>query len=228
MLTDSLSEGGRWLTGLESAACFSDAALAACLERLKSRSAVSLPVLSGPALAELADAADGLSFRPAAYEAGKPGARVYQEFGYCGAVPAGHPVSLLGSWFGARVRRALASMSSPPISRDFTINDIVCQHYRPGDLGITPHRDHVSYTGLVALVVLSGRGRYFVCTDRLGRNREEIPSAPGRAILMPGPGFAGRTDRPFHTIGDIGECRISVGLRHDARKAPEAGAKNGG
>lgn len=217
MRTNSPSEDER--LRLDDAACFSDACLAEQLERLGSRPAVSLPILTGPILAELAAEAARLAFRPAAYEMGTPKARVYQEFEYCGTVPAAHPVARLGAWFETRIQRALALMPRPPLAKDFTINDIVCQRYRPGDLGITPHRDHIAYTGLITLVILSGRGRYFTCGDRRGSAEQEIPSKPGRAILMPGPGFAGRTDRPFHLVRDIGSPRISVGLRQDARKA---------
>lgn len=204
---------------LEYAARFSDADLAESLERLKGRPSVSLQALAGPVLSELAGAAGGLPFRPARSEAGKPERRVYQEFGYCDAVPGDHPVSHLGRWMESRVRRGLSLMTEAPVPTGYTINDIVCQRYRPGDLGITPHRDHLSYTQLIILLVLSGRGRYFVCADRQGHHKREMPSGPGRAILMPGPGFAGRSDRPFHMVGDISELRYSVGMRHDGRKS---------
>lgn len=219
MRTESLSDREPWFNELENAARFDDTALAGKLDNLKTRAAISLQVLSGPVLGRLTDAAGGLAFRPARSEVGKPEARVYQEFGYCGSVPAAHPVSRLASWFEARLRGALALMPEPPIPRDFAINDVVCQEYLPGDLGITPHRDHISYTGLITLVVLSGSGRYFICESREGTRREEIPCAPGWAILMPGPGYAGRQDRPFHMVADISSRRYSAGLRHDARKA---------
>jgi len=221
MPDQSTSAGEPWTDRLERFACFSDASLAAHLERLKTRRAVSLKILCGSILDDLCAAAGELDFRRAEYEAGKPKARVYQEFDYCGVVPAGHPVDELGAWFASRLRGALGRMSEPPIAADFTVNDTVCQRYRRGDLGITPHRDHIAYTQLITLVVLGGRGRYFVCADRQGHGRREINAEPGRAILMPGPGYAGRSDRPFHLVGDIESLRYSVGLRHDARKAGE-------
>lgn len=218
MRNESVSDYERWFDMFEQSACFSDQGLAGNLERLKSRSAVSVKLLPRPVLKQLIAAAGELSFRPARYEAGKPDARVYQEFDYCGAVPIGHPVHHLARWFEARLHRALALMAEPPMTADYTINDVVCQRYRPGEQGITPHRDHIAYAQLITLVVLGGRGRYFVCADRRGGNRQEIDSGPGRAILMPGPGYAGRSDRPFHMIGDITRLRYSVGLRHDAGK----------
>jgi len=217
MRTESVTDNDSWIPRLESSAIFDDGGLAARLERLKTRRAVSLHVLSAPVLGALVDAAEALPFRSARYEVGKPEARVYQEFDYCGAVPGGHPFHGLARWFEARLKRALRRMAEPPVDLDFTINDVVCQHYRPGDLGITPHRDHIAYTGLVVLLVLDGHGRFFVCDDRRGGNQREIDAAPGRVILMPGPGYAGRRDRPFHMVRDITSRRYSVGLRHDAR-----------
>ncbi len=219
MHEESVTDRAYWTRRLDESACCSDESLAGGLGRLKSRAAVSISMLSGPALHEVTTAATSLPFRRAGREAGKPRARVYQEFDYCGTVPAGHPLRHLGSWFEGRLRRALSLMAAPPIEPDFTINDVVCQRYHTGELGISPHRDHLAYTGLIALLVLAGRGRYFVCADRQGRDRREIDARPGRVILMPGPGYAGRRDRPFHMVGDIIGERYSVGLRHDARES---------
>lgn len=218
MRTESIGDRERWLDELERAARFTDTDLVEALARLTSEPAVSMSVLTGEASTALTCAARTLTYRRARSEVGKPEARVYQEFGYCGTPPPEHPVSHLGAWFEQRLHRALALMPDPPLNTDFTINDIVCQEYRPGDLGITPHRDHVSYTGLIVLVVLGGRGRYFVCADRQGNGKREIAASAGWAILMPGPGFGDRTDRPFHMVGGITALRYSVGLRHDARK----------
>lgn len=213
---------------LERSACFSDGDLAESLDRLRVFQAVSLPVLDGPILAELAESADTLPYRRARFVTGKPQARVYQQFDYCGAVSPGHPVHDLGLWFGDRLRSALATMPEPPVDPGFTINDIVCQRYRPGEMGITPHRDHVAYTGLIVLLVLAGRGRYCVCADRQGNEKRELDAAPGRAILMPGPGYAGRRERPFHMVSDITSPRYSVGMRHDERKSVPDGPMPGG
>jgi len=215
---------GQWLEKLDDGCRLSDHELAGALEALIDRPALSIEALSGSVLDELTEAASRLPFRAARYQVGKPGRRVYQELGYCGAVPAVHPLRALSAWLETKLNRALRAMAKPPVNPGFQINDVVCQVYRPGDLGITPHRDHIAYTGLIVLVVLSGRGRYRVCADRQGHGEREIPSAPGSAILMPGPGYAGRTDRPFHTVGDIERLRYSVGLRHDAHKAPTDGA----
>jgi len=104
-----------------------------------------------------------------------------------------------------------------PASLDylFVINDFIVQRYSPGQQGITPHRDHIRYRGLVAIVVLSGAGKFWVCDDREGGNARTIPETSGSLLLMRAPDFAGRTDRPFHALSNITETRYSFGMRHD-------------
>ena len=90
------------------------------------------------------------------------------------------------------------------------------QRYASGSKGISPHRDHIRYRGLIALLVLSGHGRYFICADREGSAAREIPAPPGYLILMRAPDFANRKDRPFHYLTDITSERYSFGIRYDS------------
>ena len=73
------------------------------------------------------------------------------------------------------------------------------------------------YTGLVALIQLSGNGRFFVSDTRSGSGAREVAWRPGDLLLMRAPGFAGRKDRPFHYLSDIASERYSIGLRHDTQ-----------
>ena len=108
-------------------------------------------------------------------------------------------------------------MRSPPLSPPFQFNDRVLQRYAVGARGISPHRDHIRYQGLVAIVVLSGSGRFYVSPDRSGQDAREIPAPAGHAILMRAPGFAGRRTRPFHGLDRVDRRRLTIGLRYDAR-----------
>jgi len=218
MYSDPNTASRSCFDSFERSACFSDPALASRLRALETRAALKLGILRGGILESLVASASTLAFRPARYEVGKPEARVYQEFGYCDAVPQAHALSHLAHWLEWRLQRALRLMDRPPIPVDFSINDVVCQQYRSGDLGITPHRDHIAYTGLILLVILSGGGSYYVCADRSGHGKRVIDTRPGDAVLMPGPGYAGRRDRPFHAVERIRGTRYSVGLRHDSRR----------
>ena len=96
------------------------------------------------------------------------------------------------------------------------------ERYAPGSRGITPHRDHLRYGGLVALVILSGDGRFCLCRDRCGSNAREIAAGPGDALLMRAPGLAGSSDRPFHFLDQITKERLSFGLRWDREAARHA------
>jgi hypothetical protein len=95
-------------------------------------------------------------------------------------------------------------------------NNLVVQRYRPAPFGITPHRDHICYRGLVSLVILEGDGRFAMTADRAGTAPRELPCAPGGLLLMRGAGFAGLKTRPFHQLRDIQSGRVSFGLRYDA------------
>jgi alkylated DNA repair dioxygenase AlkB len=120
------------------------------------------------------------------------------------------------------VARALARLDPPPLPAPPPLNDLVVQRYAVGSRGITPHRDHLRYRDLVALVNLAGRARFFICADRSGRDAREIPLPPGSVLLMRAPDFAGRSDRPFHMLSEVTETRISLGLRHDVQREEAA------
>jgi len=177
--------------------------------------AASLPLLDLPARRRLTAATARLAFRPAIPTVGEGANVVYQEFELCMTFP---PTSLFVGFASALERlvdAALARLPSPPVRRPFRFNDLVVQRYERGALGITAHRDHIRYEGLIALIPLSGTARFFVCADRAGTAAREIPAPPGSLILMRGPDFAGRRDRPFHFVRDISKRRLSLGLRYD-------------
>jgi len=105
------------------------------------------------------------------------------------------------------------------VARPFRFNDLVIQRYERGELGITAHRDHLRYKGLIAVIPLSGGARFFVCADRTGNAAREVPAPPGSLVLMRGPEYAARHDRPFHFVRDITRRRLSLGLRYDTDAA---------
>ena len=191
--------------------------VAEMLARLGEAGALSFPVLDTEGCAALVEAAPALAFRPARPTMGEGDKLVRQEFDICMDVPAqsayGHFARSLDRLFDA----ALARLDPPPLARPFAFNDLVVQIYRPGALGITPHLDHVRYVGLVALVVVCGAARFFLCDDREGNGTRKVAAPAGHLVLMVAPGFEGRRERPFHSVSDITERRISFGLRVDTR-----------
>ena len=66
----------------------------------------------------------------------------------------------------------------------------------------------------MALISLSGSGRFTLSADRAGRSPREVPIEPGSALLMVAPGFAGDRRRPFHALDRITRERYSLGLRY--------------
>jgi len=195
------------------------AAVASTIERLAEEDAASLPLLDLPARRRLTAAAAHLPFRPARPVVGEGANAVHQQFELCMNFPHTSLFVAFTAAFEGLIDASLACLPSPPVARPFRFNDLVVQRYERGALGITAHRDHIRYKGLIAVIPLSGAARFFVCADRAGSAAREIPAAAGSLVLMRGPEYAGRRDRPFHFVQDISRRRLSLGLRYDADAA---------
>ncbi|MDA0229794.1 MAG: hypothetical protein O3B21_06350 [Proteobacteria bacterium] len=187
------------------------------LVRLAEVDAASLPLLAADELPALLSAAVALPFRTVRNEIGSGAALVRQDFDICMAPPKPGALWDLAARLEAYLAHALGAVRQPLLTGPLRLNDLVAQRYPPGSLGITAHRDHARYTGLVGLILLSGNGRFFVCETRSGKGAREILWRPGELLLMRAPGFAGRDDRPFHYLSDITSQRYSLGLRHDTQ-----------
>ncbi len=193
------------------------AQLATALGRLAAEDAVSLPLLSPESCRPLIEAAMGLPYRDATPVVGTDERRVHQDFELTVHLPADSPFHGLAKALERLTESALAHLDPPPLAGPVRLDDLIIQRYPVGSAGITPHRDHIRYRGLVAIVTLSGRARFFICADRSGHDAREIPIPPGSLLLMRAPGFAGREDRPFQMLSHVTEERLSLGLRHDVR-----------
>lgn len=220
------------LPGNESATLFDfrpePDAVAAVIARLGEDDAASLPLLTPEDCGRLCAAARGLSYRPGQPVIGQGETAVRQDFDVALDFPAGS----LFHGFSAALDRLLAQAIEglqPPLLEevpDFRLNDLIVQRYPRGSFGITPHRDHLRYHGLVAVVTLCGAAPFFVCADRQGSAAREVPAPPGHLLLMRAPGYAGAGGRPFHYLGGVTEARISLGLRYDSlRPGPSGGGE---
>ena len=192
-----------------------DDALTRALARLADEDALALPYLDEGTRAELVDCCGHLAFRTARPIVGPSERVVYQDFEVTTDIPEDGALRALATRLETELQLSLDGLTPPLLDYPFVINDFIVQRYSPGQQGITPHRDHVRYRGLVAIVVLSGAGRFWVCTDREGTAACEIPAPPGSLLLMRAPDFAGREDRPFHALSDITDVRYSFGMRYD-------------
>lgn len=180
---------------------------------LAERDADSFPLLPLDACAAWLARAGALSFRVARPVVGEGARAVRQDFEICDRFPPESPFWELARLIEAPMNEALARFNPPPVDVPFRLNDLVVQRYAAGSQGITPHRDHVRYVGLVANLVLSGSARFSVCRDRSGLGARDIAGPPGHIVLMRNIGFAGARDRPFHSVSDVTERRVIVGLR---------------
>ncbi|MDQ4011087.1 MAG: alpha-ketoglutarate-dependent dioxygenase AlkB [Actinomycetota bacterium] len=96
-------------------------------------------------------------------------------------------------------------------------NEVSVQRYRPGSVGITPHRDQRRYAQLVALITIAGSAPFTLCRSRDGDSLQTWQVDEGSLVLLRGPGLAGDPDgRPMHMVGGpTGTPRTSIGIRMD-------------
>ncbi len=188
--------------------------MAPALARLRRQDAVSLDVLTEDGRLSLLRAAERLPYRAATPVIGEGDRKVYQDFSLSVAFEPDDLFHRFAKAFGRLVAQAAHSSSPVPLGAAFCFNDLILQRYPVGAGGITPHRDHIKYRELVALISLSGSGRFILSADRAGADPREVPIPQGSALLMVAPGFAGRRDRPFHALSDITQERYSLGLRY--------------
>lgn len=206
------------------AATFADAATlldvtaidaGAIVDELALLGATSRPLLSESGRRRLLAAATAMPYSPSRSVVGSGDAIVRQELEWSDAFGDDGPFHALTALYQDLWDRALAARPAYPFARPLRFNEMMLTRYEPGWLGITPHRDHVSYVNLVALVVLEGEGRFCVDADRSGDGARAVDGTPGNVILMRASGFLGATLRPFHFVTDIRARRTVFGLRQE-------------
>jgi len=198
-------------------------ALAASLQACVTGGASAARLLSEEGRERLLVAAQRLAWRPARPVVGEGERRVYQDFELSQQFPLDSPYVEAAEAVDAAITAASRSLPPGLLPTGFCLNDRILQRYAPGSRGITPHRDHLRYRGLIALIIVSGDGRFCLCRDRSGSDAREVDAGPGDVLLMRAPGLAGATDRPFHFLDQITKERLSFGLRWDTGEAARAG-----
>ena len=177
---------------------------------------VSVPILTEDFRRALLDEAKKYPLRPARNTVGTGQNQVHQDMLLQDQLKADSLFSELVSEFQQLFDEAIDSLEL--FSSQVVFNDVMIQMYAKGSGGITPHRDRTDYRHIICLFVLQGHGRFYISDDRKKSNQLEIANLPGDVLLMPGPGFIGLDERPFHYLEDITEERWIFGLRHDESK----------
>jgi hypothetical protein len=192
--------------------------LAPALEACVEHGAAAASVLSESECRRLTEAAQNLSWRRARPLVGEGERRVFQDFELAQHFPQGSRFREIAALIDAALAVAAERLQPDSLPEGFHINDLILQRYASGSRGITAHRDHLRYRGLVALVIVAGDGRFCLCEDRRGAGTREIPALPGDLLLMRAPGLAGSSARPFHFLDRITVERLSFGLRWDTMR----------
>jgi hypothetical protein len=184
------------------------------LEELSSVGATSVKLLDEDFRLALLEEAEGYVYQPEDEIVGSGDRIVRQQVSSFDNFPQNSGYVLLKNSFQDLLEQRLAQLEIYPFETALNFNSLILQRYEEDSIGITPHKDGLSYINLVCVFIIGGRGRFYVCSDRSGREAREIDASPGNVIFMRAPGLFGREDnRPFHFVTDIKEARYTFGLR---------------
>jgi hypothetical protein len=189
------------------------------LEKLSSVGATSVEILDEDFRLALLREAEAYVYEPEDEVVGRGDRVVRQQVSSSSGFSNGSRFVLLKNSFHDLLERCLAESGCYPFQTTLNFDSMVLQRYEEGSIGITPHKDGLRFVNLVCVFVIGGRGRFYVCSDRSGRDAREIDASPGNVILMRAPGlFTLEGNRPFHYVTDIRETRYTFGLRQ--KKGP--------
>tara|TARA_B100000029_G_scaffold331733_1_gene324008 strand:+ start:2021 stop:2659 length:639 start_codon:yes stop_codon:yes gene_type:complete len=176
---------------------------------------LSFPYLSVSTIVSLTNQVSKFRFRKAKPLAGNS---VTQDFDVCFPAPRIGKIDQLASSIENLFNQTLRSMYNPPIKCP-KFNDIAIQRYKPGSLGISPHKDHKKYISVIIIITLSGRSDLCICENRKGLNQLVVNDAPGNIVVLPASEFMTLNNnciRPLHFVNNISDGRLSIGLRQNS------------
>ena len=184
------------------------------LEELSSVGATSVRLLDEDFRMALLEEAEDYDYEPEDEIVGSGDRVVRQQVSSFDNFPEDSGYVLLKNSFQDLLEQLVAQLGTNPFEAALGFNSMVLQRYEESAIGITPHRDGLSFINLVCVVVIGGWGSYYVCSDRSGKDSIKIDASPGNVIFMRAPGFLGSEDeRPFHYVTDVRESRYTFGLR---------------
>jgi len=190
------------------------------LEELLSVGATSVRLLEENFRVALREEAEDYDYQPEDEIVGSGDSVVRQQVSSFDVFPDHSGYVLLKESFQDLLEQSMTQLEAYPLETALGFNSMVLQRYEEGSLGITPHRDGLSYVNLVCVFIIGGRGRFYVCSDRSGRDAKEVDASPGNVIFMRAPGlFEAEDNRPFHYVSQIEETRYTFGLRQ--KKEPQ-------
>ena len=199
---------------------------ASILKDLTSLGATSIRLLDEDFRVALLKEAQDYTYEPEDEIVGSGGRVVRQQLSSFEDFPKDSNYILLKNSFQSLLEERLARLGTYPFEMALGFNSMVLQRYEEGSFGIAPHRDGLSYINLVCVFVIGGRGSFYVCSDRSGKDSVEIDASPGNVIFMRAPGFLGSEDkRPFHYVTDIREPRYTFGLKQKHSRIPLCSTK---
>lgn len=93
----------------------------------------------------------------------------------------------------------------------------ICNFYKAGSKGISPHRDFSSSKNLIGIYVVLGGKYFYVASDKEKNNEIKFDTPDNSLILMRAPRTKEENDmRPYHYVNFTEEERIVIVFREES------------
>ncbi len=185
------------------------------IDELRVVGATSVKILNNGPRLKFLEEAETYSYKPEDEIVGTGDKIVRQQMSSFEDFPKGSLFIDLKKSFQALMDDSLSNFKPYPFDRRLNLNSMSLQKYEKGSIGITPHRDGFRYKNVICNFNISGSGRFFICSNRSGKDSNEIDFPPGSILFMRAPGFLGSDSRPFHFVKEIQDTRYVFGLRQE-------------
>ncbi len=126
------------------------------LEELSSVGATSVRLLEEDFRLALLEEAEGYVYQPEDEVVGSEDKIVRQQVSSFNVFPQDSGYVLLNNSFQGLLKQRLAQLDAYPFERFLDFNSMVLQRYQKDSLGITPHKDGLSYINLVCVFTIGG------------------------------------------------------------------------
>lgn len=187
------------------------------LKDVEVKGAGALQVLDDEGCAILLEEARRLSYRECANIIGQGEKAVTQDFKISLNFPDETKLDEFSASFERQLNAGFAALSESPVDLPFHFNDRAMVIYEEGSTGISPHKDHLCFEGVVAILTLTGQADFYICNDRNKNNSIHFAAKAGVMIMMRGANYLG-LERPFHYVENVTAQRYGFGLRYNAKE----------
>jgi hypothetical protein len=179
------------------------------LEQVRTRAAISLPILPPETCKELVEECTNYEEAPFWFDDDGDGGMAAD---FKSEKFSGSKLLEFRNLFQLRLHESLKGANPYPFTQEPNFRELSYLTYAATSQGMVPHTD-IDARNIILVFNLIGLGRFFLCDDEKGSNPVELQTTPGNVTIIRAPGLVGVTEEQWHFVRDIRSKRYIACLR---------------